>query len=105
MKWQILLLFLVLAMPIVSATEMGTMSEDDKELFDEILKPVSKIYNLVKYLATTLAMMVLMFAGISYMVSGSDPRKREQSKNMAMYVIIGLVVIWASPLVVEFLVA
>ncbi len=105
MKWQILLLLLLLTVQVASAAEMGTMSEDDKELFDEILKPVAKIYNLVKYIATSVAMMVLMFAGISYMISGSDPRKREQSKNMAMYVIIGLVVIWASPLVVEFLVA
>ena len=90
-------------MPIVSAAEMGTMSTEDKALFDEILKPVSKIYSLVKYIATTVAMLVLMFAGISYMISGSDPRKREQSKNMAMYVILGLVIIWAAPLVVEFL--
>ena len=105
MKWQIILILLLLSVQVASAAEMGSMSEEDKELFDEILRPVAKIYNLVKYLATTIAVMVLLFAGISYMVSGSDPRKREQSKNMAMYVVIGLVIIWAAPLVVDFLVA
>jgi multisubunit Na+/H+ antiporter MnhB subunit len=38
------------------------------------------------------------------MTSGSDPKKREDAKNMAMYVIIGLIVIWAAPLIVNWIV-
>lgn len=92
-------------MPMVAAVDFDSdLSDDDKATFDEILEPVMKIYNFVKYAATVLAVVVLLFAGVSYMTSGSDPRKREQSKNMAMYVIIGLIVIWAAPLIVNFIV-
>ncbi len=80
------------------------ISDEDKAVFDEILEPVMKIYNFVKYSATVIAVMVLLFAGITYITSGADPGKREQAKNMATYVIVGLVVIWAAPLIVNFIV-
>jgi len=69
--------------------------------YDEILKPIQAIYDLVKYAVTIIAGIVLTFAGISYITSGSDPGKREQAKNMIMYVLIGLAVIWAAPLIVK----
>ncbi len=101
----ILFVLLLLAMPIAIAVDFDSdLSDEDKATFDEILEPVMKIYNFVKYIATTLAVIILLFAGVSYMISGSDPKKREQSKSMAMYVIIGLVVIWAAPLIVNFIV-
>ena len=76
-----------------------------KAKFDEILSPVTKIYNLIKYGASLVAVIALLFAGISYMFSGNDIRKRDTSKNMAAYVFIGLVVIWAAPFVVNLLIA
>lgn len=69
--------------------------------YDEILKPVQAVYDLVKYAVTIIAGLVLLFAGITYITSGSDPGKREKAKNMMMYVIIGLAVIWAAPLIVK----
>ncbi|MBS3074880.1 TrbC/VirB2 family protein [Candidatus Pacearchaeota archaeon] len=69
--------------------------------FDQILKPLQTIYDLVKYAVTMIAGLVLLFAGITYIMSGSDPGKREKAKNMVMYVIIGLMVIWAAPFVVK----
>ena len=99
-----LLSFIVMKM--VSPMDFNqSISNEDKETFNEILKPVMKIYNLVKYSATVLAVVVLLFAGVNYMVSGSNPAKREQAKNMITYVVIGLVVIWASPLIVNFIVS
>ena len=92
-------------MPLVSAVDFNTeISDEDKAQFDEILEPVLKVYNFVKYAATAIAVIVLLFAGVSYMLSGSDPKKRDNAKNMAMYVIIGLIVIWAAPLIVNFIV-
>jgi type IV secretory pathway VirB2 component (pilin) len=101
-----LALFLGLfAFPIVSALDFNqTISPQDKQTFDQILQPVMKIYNFVKYSASVLAIVVLLFAGITYITSGSNPGKREQAKSMAMYVIIGLVVIWAAPMVVNFII-
>lgn len=69
--------------------------------FSEVLKPLTTVYNLVKYAATVIAGLVMLFAGITYISSGSDPGKRDKAKNMVMYVLIGLVVIWAAPFVVD----
>jgi len=69
--------------------------------YDQILQPVQAIYDLIKYSVTIIAGLVLLFAGITYITSGSDPGKREQAKNMVMYVLIGLAVIWAAPLIVK----
>ena len=101
----LLLLLATFVMPLVSAADFPTTpTAEEKATFDQMLEPVMKIYNLVKYTATVLAALVLLFAGVSYMSSGSDPKKRETSKSMAMYVIIGLIVIWAAPLIVNFIV-
>lgn len=98
-------LFLILSLNIVSAVDLDTeISDEDQATFDKILEPVMKIYNLVKYLATVMAALVLLFAGISYITGGSEPKKRDTAKNMAMYVVIGLVLIWAAPLVVNFII-
>lgn len=82
-----------------------TITPEDKAKFDEILTPVAKIYNFIKYAASLVAVIALLFAGISYMFSGNDIRKRDTAKNMATYVVIGLVVIWAAPFVVNMLIA
>lgn len=103
----ILCLFLVvvnLSSLVVAVDFNQEISSSDQQTFDQILTPVMKIYNLVRYTATAIAGLILLFAGISYMTTGSDPRKRENAKNMAMYVVIGLVVIWMAPLVVQFIV-
>jgi multisubunit Na+/H+ antiporter MnhB subunit len=96
---------LIIVADVVLAVEFNqTISPTDKATFDQILTPVMTIYNLVKYIATAIAGVVLLFAGITYMTSGSDPKKRENAKNMAMYVVIGLIVIWAAPMIVQLLV-
>ena len=93
------------ATPMVQAIDFDDdISSEDQDTFDKILEPVMKVYGLVKYAASAIAVLVLLFAGISYMTSGSDPRKRDQAKNMATYVVIGLFVIWAAPMVVNFIV-
>ena len=105
MKARLFLLLLgFLLMPLVSAQFNETISEEDKATFDQILDPVLKIYNLVKYAATFIAIIVLLLAGVNYIMSGSDPKKREGAKSMVMYVLIGLAIIWAAPLVVQFIV-
>jgi len=92
---------LPLAVFVVLALAGVLVSAADESDFAEILKPLTTIYNLVKYAATIVAGLVMLFAGITYISSGSDPGKREKAKNMVMYVIIGLIVIWAAPFVVD----
>ena len=95
----------LLAMQFALAIDFNqTISAQDKATFDQMLNPVLKIYNFAKYTATVIAVVVLLFAGISFIVSNGDPAKREKAKSIAMYVILGLVVIWAAPLIVNFIV-
>ena len=88
-----LFLFLVLHIVLISASS--------KSDFEEILEPLQTIYDLVKYAATVIAGLMMLFAGITYITGGSDPGKREKAKSMIMYIIIGLMVIWAAPFVVK----
>jgi type IV secretory pathway VirB2 component (pilin) len=93
------------ALQFITAVDFNqSISAKDKATFDTMLSPVMKIYNLVKYFASAIAVVVLLFAGITYILSGNDPGKREQAKNMAMYVVIGLIVIWLAPLIVNFII-
>ena len=86
---------------LLALTQVGMVAAAGDSDFEEILKPLTTIYNLVKYAATVIAGLVMLFAGVTYISSGSDPGKREKAKNMVMYVIIGLIVIWAAPFVVD----
>lgn len=103
--FPLVVLFLLLAPMIVLAADFnGDISPEDQQTFDQILEPVMKIYNFIKYAATVLAVVFLVFAGVSFIMSGGDQGKREQAKSMATYILIGLIVIWVAPLIVSFLV-
>ena len=105
--WSFVAVLALLLLPMVLAERASldtTISPEDKAKFDAILEPVLKIYNFVKYVASIVAVIFLLYAGISYMTSGADPKKRDQSKNIATYVIIGLLIIWAAPMIVELLI-
>jgi len=92
-------------MPLVTAVDFDEPSASEKAAFDEILAPVMMIYNLVKYAASAIAGVMLLFSGITYMTSQGDPKKKETAKHMATYVVIGLLVIWIAPLAVNLLVS
>ncbi len=112
MKLEVFLLLgllLTLIMPLALADDQNadldtTITAQEKAQFDEILQPVMKIYNFVKYIATVVAAIFLLYAGISYMTSGGDPKQRDTAKNIVAYVVIGLIVIWAAPLLVNLLI-
>lgn len=91
-------------MPAVLAVDFDEeISAEDQATFDGILQPVMKIYNFIKYAATVLAVLFLIFAGVTFITSGGDQAKREQAKAMATYIVVGLIVIWIAPLIVGFL--
>lgn len=97
-RLKILPLVIILAVMVM---QIGIVVAADQADFEEILHPITTIYNLVKYAATVIAGLMMLFSGITYISSGSDPGKREKAKNMMMYVIVGLIVIWAAPFVVD----
>lgn len=71
------------------------------------MKDATNMFNYLRpsvYIATVVAVIILAIAGISFMTSGTDPKKRDTAKGMATYVVLGLLVIWAAPLIVGFLI-
>ena len=103
-KALFVVLLLILSTQLVLAVDFDEdISDEDKATFDNNLEPVMKIYNFVKYSATVLAVVFLVFAGVTFIMSGSDQAKRESAKMMGMYIVIGLIVIWVAPLVVGYL--
>jgi len=54
------------------------ISREEQAQFDEILSPVMNIYNFVKYVATVVGVLMLIFAGISFVTSGGDQLKKEK---------------------------
>ena len=97
-KVNYLLFVLAFVLAISQIILISAATESD---FEEILQPLQTVYDLVKYAATVISGIVMLFSGITYIMSGSDPGKREKAKNMVMYVIIGLIVIWAAPFIVD----
>jgi len=97
-------LMLFLAMPFVMAAidfNQGITPEQEAQ-FDSILVPIMKIYSFIKYAATLAGVLMLVFAGISFITAGGEMVKKEKAKNMAVGVVIGLILIWVAPLVVTF---
>jgi hypothetical protein len=99
---------MIFVAPIISTSAQAAdfdqeISPEDKEQFDKMLEPVMKIYNLIKYAASVIAGIVFLIAAITFMTSGADPKKRDVAKSMAMYVVIGMVVIWVAPLAVNYM--
>ncbi|MFH0978706.1 MAG: hypothetical protein V1837_05375, partial [Candidatus Woesearchaeota archaeon] len=61
-KAFVCIIMFVMLVQFVLAINYGKVSQDDKEAFDEILTPVLRIYNLVKYVASAIAVIFLMFS-------------------------------------------
>jgi len=105
MKWGLIALLLLLTIPSVLAVidfDEG-LTQDEEDMIDEILAPVMKVYNFIKYTATVVGVLMLVFAGITFVIAGGDQGQKEKAKNMAVGVVIGLIIIWVAPLVVEFI--
>lgn len=107
---KIFLIGLLVSMVFVQAAyaELDFSSEpsaEDQATFDEILAPVMKVYQFIKYAATIIGVLMLVFAGISFATSGGDNAQKERAKNTAAGVVIGLILIWVAPLIVEYIFA
>ena len=99
---KFLLAAMVVTLPIANAVDLDAEpTAEEKSLFDKMLEPIAKLYRFAKYGATIVAAIMFVVAGFAYMFSGSDIRKRENSKSILSYVLIGLVIIWGAPWAVK----
>lgn len=60
---------------------------------DDIVEPVTKIYDLVKGVVSVLGIIAITIAGAIYMFSGSNIHSRENAKSMVSYSVVGLVLV------------
>jgi len=70
---------------------------------EEITAPLNKIYDLVKAVISVVAILAITFAGAQFMFSGDNIQSREGAKSMVLYAVIGLVIVWVAPLLVNYL--
>lgn len=57
---------------------------------------LERILKLVLRLIGEVALLLLIASGVLYAVSNGDPQRQQKAKNMAIYIIEGLVIILAS---------
>ncbi|MBS3162137.1 TrbC/VirB2 family protein [Candidatus Woesearchaeota archaeon] len=88
----------------VHAVEITPPSGDDINSFNQILEPVMKVYNFVKYASSVLALLFIIFAAVQMFIN-NNPSEKEQAKAKVMYIVIGLGLIWVAPIIVNYLTA
>ena len=99
----LLLIVAPTALAVIDWDEDLTPAEED--LVDEILEPVMSVYNAIKYAMTVVGVLVLVFAGISFVTAGGEQGKKNRAKGMIAGVVVGLILIWVAPTIVEFVFA
>jgi amino acid transporter len=99
----VLLLLLVAVPSVVADVDWDEeLTTEEEALVDEILEPVMSVYNAIKYIMTVVGVLALVFAGISFVTAGGEQTKKNRAKAMIAGVIVGLILIWVAPTIVEF---
>ena len=102
-----ILVLVLMLLPLaysVHAVEITPPSGDDINSFNQILEPVMKVYNFVKYASSVLALLFIIFAAVQMFIN-NNPSEKEQAKAKVMYIVIGLGLIWVAPIIVNYLTA
>jgi len=79
------------------------ITPEEEDQFDQILAPIIKIYKFIKYATSVAGVLMLVFSGITFVMSGGEQAKKDTAKKTAAGVVIGLILIWVAPLVVTFI--
>lgn len=62
------------------------------ELFDGNAAIIPRVINLMLFIVGVLAVIMLIWGGIRYVISGGDATKVKDAKNTILYAIVGLIV-------------
>ncbi len=109
MLLKVLMYFIVVTTPLLNLGSVHAytpegISSQDQQTIDQIMAPFNKALNFVKIAAVSIAGLVLVFAGIVYMMAGGDVAKKEKAKNMVTGVVIGLMVFVVAPMAVQYMI-
>lgn len=64
-----------------------------------------QVTNTILYIVGVIAVIMLIFGGIKYVISGGDAKKVTDAKNTILYAIIGLVIAFLSYAIVNFVIS
>ena len=79
------------------------LGNSDKTMFKEMFKPVFNFLGLIPYAASVAAVFYILYAGFNMVTAGYDAEKKEQGKATIGLTILGLGVVWAAPMLVDYL--
>lgn len=68
----------------------------------ELEPAIRKIINVFLMLVATIAVIVLIYAGVRYIISLGNEDEAERAKRMILYAVIGLIVVGLSAVIVNF---
>jgi threonine/homoserine/homoserine lactone efflux protein len=71
--------------------------------FGDLISFAINLLNLIIALSALLAVAYLVYAGFLYITSRGDGDKAEKAQKVIIYTLIGLVIVFISPLVIKFI--
>lgn len=86
----------------------ATICQDAKSTGNPIYGPegvIALAVNILSVIIGVAAVIVIIIAGIQYMLSTGDPTKVNNSKNAILYAIVGLIVAAVSQVIVKFIIS
>ena len=98
------LLLIMMFLCIFLISYVAAISNEQKQEFDQILIPLAKFYEFIKYSSTIIAALYLLFAGLSYIMSSDNIEKRSSIKSTIGYILLGVALIWAAPYIVNLII-
>jgi type IV secretory pathway VirB2 component (pilin) len=102
LQWVDLVFLIGVGLFLLPFFSEPALAQEDSSL-EKIKEPLDKIYDAIKVLVSGVALIILTIAGARFMFSGDNLQAREAAKSMLGYAIIGLVIVWVAPFVVEYL--
>ncbi len=71
--------------------------------YSNLIEMVQGTVNLVIAISALIAVASLVYSGFQYILSAGDANKAEKAQKSVVYTLVGLVVVFISPLVVRFI--
>lgn len=85
-----------------STSQSGACTSQTKDPLSGSDGVIAKVTQLVVYITSVAAVIMIMIGGWAYITSGGDPQRINGAKNTILYAIIGLVVAISAQLIIKY---
>lgn len=86
----------------MNGIDLSSLNQTRFASLEEFLMTMVNSYLIIG--VAILAVIFLIKSGISYILSGGDPKKTEEAQKSIVYIIIGLVICILAPLLIQYLI-